>query len=257
MQSYLKGKPSSSLIKITRYASEGLSTVQIVAPLPSDFGFTVGSEFSAPFDVSMSAGLLQKVLALQGISQKIGIRMRNMYANPVPTEISVELEFAAYNNAADDVVVPVVNLAAISLGTALDSEATEAKINKAKEKIYQMSKMVPLYDTLPQEQNTGGVEEAGREIPDSLKQTFDNISKFLGLIRGPEPLVLEFGNFIRIPDVYITSMAPQFSNVLDKAGLPMYCKCPVTFTLEKYPTSPDVTGWFTGYQYDISAGRAR
>ena len=256
MQQHLRSKPSSSLIKITRFGDGGnLDTVRILSPLPSDFGFTVGSEFSAPFDVSMSAGLLQKTLALSNISQKIGIRMKNMYANPVPTEISVELEFAAYNSAADDVVAPVVQLAGIALGTNLDAEATERKIDDAVNKLYQIAKAAGA-GASEDDQDTGGVSKPSFELPID-KETFNNISSFLGLITGPELLVLEFGDFVRIPDVYITSMAPQFSNVLDKAGLPMYCKCPVTFTLEYYPTSPDVTGWFSGYQYDRTAGRAR
>lgn len=102
----------------------------VEAPLPDNFGFTVGSEYTTPFDLGSVSGTLQKLYAIGGISAPVGLRMRKMYANPEPTEISFEMEFAAYHSAKEDVVVPIVTLMVMSLGRVITKQDVEAAIEK-------------------------------------------------------------------------------------------------------------------------------
>jgi len=292
-QQYLNELPSSKVVKIRGGDDGGLI---VLAPLPAEYGYTVGSEYSAPFDVSLPAGVLQKSMALSGISQKIGIRMQNMYSNPVPTEISVDLEFNAFYDARKEVVEPVINLAQMSLGTSLDDDYLKQIFAEVKQKLYD-----PVGDRLreswtnaknaasniyqgvtnPVSNAVGSVTDTLGTIDDAIGgafgryspttpvaetpsapigaetpqpdvsnllseeklDTFNHIMEFLGVIRGPAPQILSFGNFLTISDAYLTSISPRFSNVLDKQGFPMSCTCSVTFTLGMYPIAEDVATW--------------
>ena len=222
----------------------GVEGHTVLAPLPETFGFTVGSEFSSPFDTGISSGVVQKALAISSISQKIGLRMKKMYANPEPTEISFDLEFQAYYSASDEVVVPVIKLAAMSLGrtlTNLNDRAAEV-IRKVGQTAGSVGDFVSSTSEghLDEEANTGGIVK--------------RIANLIGLIEGPNTQTIMFGNLYTMTDCYITSMSPQFSNVLDKNGLPMSATCSITVTLEQYPIADDVIGWFDNSSVTINPG---
>ena len=214
----------------------------VLAPLPETFGFTVGSEFSAPFDTGISSGIVQKALAIGSISQKIGLRMKKMYANPEPTEISFDLEFQAYYSASDEVVIPIIKLAAMSLGrsmTDLDARAA-AILNKVSQSFGGGGGGLMSIIVAGQEANTGGIVE--------------RIANLIGLIEGPNTQTIMFGNLYTMTNCYITSMSPQFSNVLDKDGFPMSATCSITVTLEQYPIANDVIEWFDNSSVTINPG---
>ena len=78
----------------------------VQAPLPDDFGFTVGNVYSTPFDTGGLSETMQKALALtskatdtSAFSGKLGITMDKVFTNPEPTEISFDLEFTAFYDA--------------------------------------------------------------------------------------------------------------------------------------------------------------
>lgn len=265
-QQRLNELPKSKVIEIIGGDNGEL---RVRAPLPAEYGYTVGSEYSAPFDVSLPSGILQKTMALANVSQKIGIRMQNMYSNPVPTEISLDLEFDAYYDAKMEVLAPVIDLAHMSLGTALDREHLNQVLAEIKEKLTPAALATkdaaanategvrnawdehvwlfgnpksPLPETVPETDSTGS-EKPTQDISNKSGEMFDNVMQFVGIIRGPAPQILTMGTFITISDAYLTSISPRFSNVLDRDGFPMSCKCSVTFTLGRYPIAEDVANW--------------
>jgi len=267
-QQRLNELPKSKVIEIIG-GDDG--NIRVRAPLPAEYGYTVGSEYSAPFDVSLPSGILQKGMALANISQKIGIRMQNMYSNPVPTEISLDLEFDAYYNARTEVVMPVLNLAHMSLGTALDREYLDQVLGEIKEKLTPAalaaknaaanategvidnswllgnpSSPIPTPAPTPDVTDSTGAEVPTQDVSRKSGEMFNNVMEFIGIIRGPAPQILTMGTFITISDAYLTSISPRFSNVLDKDGFPMSCKCSVTFTLGRYPIAEDVANWHSG-----------
>ena len=241
-QKYLEQQNPASLVEIVE--NSGVESHRVIAPLPETFGFTVGSEFSSPFDTGISSGLVQKALAIGSISQKIGLRMKKMYANPEPVEISFDLEFTAFYSAADEVVAPVIRLAAMSLGRSiqdLDERAHEV-IRKVAGKAGSVGDAVL-------------VKSEGHMEQDSTSgNIIKRVADLIGIIEGPNTQWIRFGNIYEIPDVYITSISPQFSNVLDKRGYPMSAVCSVTVTLEQYPIADDVLDWF-GQGSGVSVNR--
>lgn len=283
-QQRLNELPKSKVIEIVGGDS---GEIRVRAPLPAEYGYTVGSEYSAPFDVSLPSGILQKGMALANISQKIGIRMQNMYSNPVPTEISLDLEFDAYYNARTEVVLPVLNLAHMSLGTALDREHLNQVLGEIKEKLTPAALAAkkaaanatetaanategfrednrwlfgnvqsPIPQPTPDESDSTGAEVPSQDVPSKSGEMFNNVLEFVGIIRGPAPQILTMGTFITISDAYLTSISPRFSNVLDRDGFPMSCKCSVTFTLGRYPIAEDVANWH-GDGYNNTRWNAR
>lgn len=216
----------------------------VYAPLPETFGFTVGSEFSAPFDTGISSGLVQKALAIGSISQKIGLRMKKMYANPEPTEISFDLEFNAYYSAADEVVVPVIKLAAMSLGRSI-----EDLNERAQEAIRRIGQTAGDVGDLVSGKTEGYLDEGS-----STGGIVKRIANLIGLIEGPNTQTIMFGNLYTIDNCYITSISPQFSNVLDKDGFPLSAICSVTVTLEQYPIADDVIDWFDNSSVSVNRG---
>lgn len=216
---------------------------RVYAPLPDGFGFTVGSEYSAPFDVSSLSGGLQKAYAIAGFAQKIGMRMRKFYTNPEPTELSVEMEFTAEVDAKTDVLYPVVALKMMALGSILDLGKLNEKTRDA---------FIAISNGLKGVAQTFGIEAPtpdGEYIVQfdensSLGQKADGILKTIGFISAPRFVNVKFGNVMTWERCYITSVATTFSNVLDKDGYPLSAKCTVTITPEKYPVSDDIVDIF-------------
>jgi len=263
MQTWLESKDPRKLIKIR--GRVGGQYRSVIAPLPDNFGFTVGSEFSTPFDVSLPAGAIQKAAFVANISQKIGVRMRKMYSNPEPVEISFEMEFVSFYSARDEVLIPILNLTSMSLGTQLNDEELERRIreaaagvssffNEATQELSiddqvqnalgrQRSLEESIRNGTPLRRENGERERS--DIENRSRDAFNWVAERVGIILGPETQTLNFGNFISIPNVYITSIAPQFSNTLDVEGIPVSAKVNVTCTLELYPTAEDVAGWFS------------
>lgn len=249
----------NTLMKITEngQGGEGLT---VLAPLPETFGFTVGSEFSAPFDAGISSGLLQKAIFVAGLSQKLGMRMKKMYANPEPVEMSYELEFTAYYNAYHEVVEPVLKLLIMSLGRSIDwdkmDERTkqikvwlEQKLGEFTERPETSSEEDPSESAgnLPQVPQVNGLSGVSDFVPTTQEEwngMIKRVGDFIGIIEGPNTQSVSFGNLMSIDNVFITSVAPQFSNVLDANGVPVHCTCSITMTLENYPIADDILTWF-------------
>jgi len=221
-------------VKITAYGGDkGIEMVE--APLPETFGVTVGSEFSAPFDGNLVNGTLAKVAALQGMAKKTGMSGNKMYSNPEPSEISFELEFEAYYSAKEEVLLPVALLMTMALGTHLTMEDLDASTRRF------LGKADNFLGT-SSENTYDSVDVASQ----NTEHWADRISNFIGFIQGPRKVRINFGNTFRLPSVWISSVSPQFSNVLDAEGYPMSATASVTCVLEQEPIVEDVNEWFSG-----------
>lgn len=216
---------------------------RVYAPLPDGFGFTAGSEYSSPFDVTSLSGGLQKAYAVAGFAQKIGMRMRKFYTNPEPTEISIDMEFTAEVDTRTDVIYPVIALYRMSLGSILDlakiNEKTKNAFLTINNSLKGITETFNLEDPLPDEGYVIPLDENS-----SLGEKADGILRTIGFISSPSYINVQFGNVMTWEKCYITSVATSFSNVLDANGYPLSAKCTVTITPEKYPVSDDIVEVF-------------
>lgn len=214
---------------------------RVEAPLPADFGFTVGSEYTTPFDIGNISGGLQKLYAVGGISNSPGLRMRKMYANPEPTELSFDMEFAAYHSAKEDVAVPIITLMLMSLGRVVRSGDVENAI----EKFGKLAASGASLFGFGEEGVTNATAGAKETISDeSTGGKTSRLLDMINLITAPDVCTISFGDFLIIEKAYITSTAVQFSNVLDRDGYPMSGKVSVTATMQRAPVADDIAGYF-------------
>lgn len=227
-------------VRIISHKSTGRPEI-VEAPLPDQFGVTVGSEFSAPFDGNLVSGSLAKVAALQGVAKKTGTSGRKMYSNPEPSEISIDLEFEAYYSAKEEVVLPVALLMAMSLGTTLDSARLEQN----------MLQYLSLGDNLTGF-NTAEEVESVDIVSEEQEEWSDRIMELIGFLQGPRKVRVHFGRTMVLPSVWVASVAPQFSNVLDPNGFPMSATVSVTFALEMEPVVEDLNQWFSNVTEQVS-----
>lgn len=215
------------IIKMKPVGNEELA---VKAPLPENFGFTVGSEFSAPFDAQFVGGAIQKAFAASGVSSKLGVSTRKMYSNPEPTEISFDMQFEAYESAMDDVLIPIIKLMSMSIGRRMSltdaANTIEELINSLSRRLRGEEAFSP--GTLSSSATSGTAGNAA-----------DRVFGFLGFIAGPSLVKLRFGNIITFKNTYVTSVAPSFSNILDPDGVPMSATVSVTCILEEDPTLND------------------
>lgn len=219
---------------------------KVEAPLPPDFGFTVGSEFTTPFDVGSMSGGLQKLYAIGQISNPVGLRMRKMYANPEPVEISFEMEFAAYYSAKEEVVMPVVVLTTMCLGREAKYSDIENTVRKMGTAAVKGASLIGFGGDGADQVNqaTGSAADAVRDS--EYAGAGDRLMGLIGLIKAPEVATIKFGDFLTITDVFLTSTAIQFSNTVDRDGYPMSAKVSVTCTLQVAPVADDVVKMFGG-----------
>jgi hypothetical protein len=227
------------IIITQRYRGEAM---RVQAPLPDGFGLTVGSEFATPFDTGNVNSTLSKALTIANISQKASIRMKKMYANPTPTEISFDMEFNSYYNAMEEVVLPTVRLMGMSLGRSLDwpglKHDIEKLLKKAEEGINMASEAVGAGAPL---------KNAAESVPNTNEKVDENISKvadLFNIIQGPPTVEVKFGKVMRLGECYITSVGAKFSNVLDVNGYPTSCVCSVTVTPRQAPVMDDLVKYF-------------
>ena len=214
-------------IRIKQFGTD----LNVKAPLPDEFGFTVGSEFSAPFDGQFLSGALAKGAAAFGVASKRGVQTKKLYTSPEPTEISFDMHFEAYEDAVIDVYHPTIKIMSMSLGSTLDLEDTKEKIKKLVE---------PVASNVPN-RFSDEIDNTGDSITE-LATGNPNASRawdFLNFLEGPPTVKIRFGNVITFSEAYISSVSPSFSNIMDSDGIPMSCTVSVTAILEKDPVVDD------------------
>lgn len=240
MQRYLEETTlPEQRITITQRFSEQSWKVQ--APLPDNFGLTVGSEFATPFDTGNVNSILSKALTIANISQKASIRMKKMYSNPTPTEISFDMEFNSFYDAYAEVVYPTVVLMGMSLGRSLDWPGLkvdiEALLRKANEGISKAGETIGAGDIL---KNTKATVPTSETTDKNISKTAD----LFNIIQGPPTVEVRFGKVLRLGECFITSVGAKFSNVLDVNGYPTSCVCSVTVTPRQAPVMDDLYKYF-------------
>lgn len=215
---------------------DGMVTM-VEAPLPPTFGLTVGSEFSAPFDAQSLAGVLQKfkIPAAGGLARRVGVATTKFYSNPEPTEISMELEFKAEYSARHEVAEPVVALMLMSLGEAFTGEKFKETLNSIRDGLSDLTKGFI---------SKSGDGDASGDEADDIWSNADNAMSLIGLIEGPEAVRIRFGNLYELANVWVSSVSPQFSNVVDAEGMPLSCICSVTAVIQRDPVKEDLMSFF-------------
>lgn len=255
MQYKMNETPQKFKVTIRQTSNDGVSR-KVEAPLPEQFGFTVGSEFSAPFDANSLGGVLQKMkLPFAGqISRKVGVVTTKYYSNPEPTEISFDIEFHAEVSAREEVLAPVVSLMMMSLGTELSVDDVERELAKVAGFGRSILDLVsPTLMDSEGEENEEAAEEVDSEADNStiigltrggVDEYGDDVLGFIGLLKGPDITSVRFGEVYELHDAWISSVSPQFNNVVDLEGIPLSCTCSVTCILQRDPTTTALNGYF-------------
>lgn len=232
-------------VRITQNSDDGEAYIE--APLPAEFGFSVGSQFTATFDANTLSGVLQKFkLPFAGnISKRVGVATTKFYSNPEPTEITFDLEFHAEYSARDEVVAPMVALAALSLGKKLEFDRIAEEVGK----LYDLGrdgidKLMKLLPSLLEDDPTDEIEFDSQNLSRKQKQGLSSALDFIGLIEGPNTVSIRFGNVYILDDVWVSSVTPVFSNVVDAEGLPLAGTCSVTAVLRRDPVVDDLNRAF-------------
>lgn len=220
---------------------------RVEAPLPPDFGMTVGSEYTTPLDTMAMSGTIQKAYVLGGLSQPVGLRMRKMYSNPEPTELSFDMTFDAYYSAKEEVAIPVITLMIMALGRVVEYQDVENALRQMAVLAEKGAELTASAINLKGE--AGQISEGLNGLADQSQQGNraeygSKVMEMISLIKSPEMVTLKFGDFITIDNAYITSTGVQFSNVLDKDGFPMSAKVSVTCTLQVAPVADDIVRMF-------------
>lgn len=213
----------------------------VSAPLPQEFGFTVGSNYSTPFDMQGLGENIQKLAALTGVSQKMSVNMQKVFINPEPTEISFEMEFNAYYSARDEVLAPIIKLLFMSLASKLSFDDAKQSIDRLIDKVSSSANQFGI--TIPENTLRGFLNTS-----DETDEIGGKAFSLLRLIKSPEMVNVSFGNVYKLKNTYISSVAPQFRNVLDKDGIPMSATCNVTLVLRDVPLKETLSDeWFEGF----------
>lgn len=237
----LEGLDEKHKITIIRQKDADLTVLQ--APLPDQFGFSVGSEFTAPFDAQALAGVLQKLkIPTAGLSRRVGVVTTKFYSNPEPTEISFEMHFHAEYSARHEVMEPTFALMGMSLGKNMTSEDLIAVIDKFRDSIADLTGI----ESISSGSNSEGANDSssgGGDIGEWSRST-DGALALIGLIESPETVIIKFGNVYALDNVWISSVTPSFSNTVDAEGFPLSCTCSVNAVLQRDPVIDDLRRFF-------------
>lgn len=223
-------------------SSDVFGNLLVESALPDEFGFTVSSNYSTPFDTQSLGEILQKGSAIAGISQKTAFAMNKAFINPEPSEISFEMHFDAFYSARMEVLLPVFRLLEMSLPTLLTYESAKERITQVIESIKES-----LGGTQVDESIFDGIRNTFSRNPDEeVQETIDKGLALLRVLSSPSTVNIQFGNTYVLTDTYISSVSVSFSNVLDGEGLPLSAVCSVTALPRRVPTKELIAGeWFT------------
>ena len=193
---------------------------RVKAPLPEQFGYSVGSEIGTPFAGYGTDGALSKVLALQfGVSSRVGLITQKLYQGPQETEISFDLNFNAYYSSRLEVMAPIVKLMMMSVGQ-------EQSVNDAKEGVLnEVRRMLTATDRAG-----SAVAEFVTGADFSIEE--GSAAELIRFMRTPSLCSVRVGKIFTLNKVFISNVTPSFSNVLDNEFLPMSASCNVTIELQ-------------------------
>lgn len=247
MQEYLNGIDDKHKIVV----SSGGLTVE--CPLPDDFGLTIGSSYTTLFDLGSLNGALSKGAAFLSISQKVGVSMKRMFTNPEPSEISFEMEFAAYHDALSEVVIPIKSMLLMAAPSTMNFSEGLSRVREISGGLEEVAHNVQdssgdivggvagaVGGVLGQIDAALGNLQAQPETSSSVQKAMD----IIGFIQGPDKATVRFGNVLTLRDAFISSVGFRMSNVLDSRGYPMKGSCSVTVVLENTPLKHSVNEWF-------------
>lgn len=196
-------------------------SIRVHAPLPEQVGFGVANEVSSPFSQYIPTGKITQLLYLTGRTAASGISIRKMFTGVQQPDISFEMEFRAYEDAYNEVVIPTKLL--LMMGAAehrgqLNEEQLEA-VASASNKFKDVVNMATTY--------AAGGNDSVRIQGDVEEETINDLIK---LVEGPEPVTVKFGRFLTLRNCLISSVNAEFSTVLDFNKIPMHSKVSMTVT---------------------------
>ena len=179
-------------------------TPKVIAHLPDSVSFGVASRFTDPFSKFSSDGTLHALFTnFTGKSLNTGMVTKKVYTGPEQPDITLELSFEAYYDAAEEVVAPVRELMLMAVG------ANQSTLSAAL--------------------SAAGVSE---QQMDEQEKEIVNAARELTLINSPEKITIRVGRTLRLPHVYIGNVNATFSNVLDYNRLPTAAQVSLTLIPE-------------------------
>lgn len=237
-QTFMKTVPRANKIRFRMH------TGVVEAPLMDNVSFTVGSQYSAPFDSDLVSGNLSRAVLATGHAPKVGISTTKYYVSPEPAEVTFDLEFKAFYDAREEVFIPVARLVIAALGIETTYEEMKAELAKVVGWIEVNTgfSVGASNDDVEGSNNTGLDSTTVEELEDSAS----DITEFVSVLRAPpRTSVINVGNIYTLESVYISSVSPQFSNVVDSRGYPMSATVSVTAVFERSPTANSMARAFS------------
>jgi hypothetical protein len=231
-------KPGLSIAQKIIVKQSFNSHVQVEAPLPEQYGLSLGNEISAPFGAYALSNDLIRVMALYGISTSVGMTTTKFFTGLQQPDISTELQFRAYHSAMDDVVAPVIALAYMASGIFMDTAATQ--------KIGGKISITGIITDILNEIGTGVdlLTDLVKAPPPLPHVSENSIKQIFRLVKGPSTVDVRFGNVFSLSQCYISSFSVNFSNELDYEDMPTSADVSLTLT-PKVPL--DAAGVFRAF----------
>ena len=193
------------------------TTYRIEAPLPESFGVGIGAEISSPFSGYAAEGTLANLASnFLKVSSKTGLITKKLYLGPDQPDINLDLKFEAYYSGLEEVIMPVMNLQLMAAG--YNGTLTEA------------------------------LEKADQTLSDKFLATLNdatggnnaNVTDLVRYIEAPGLITIIVGGVYVLRNVFISSIQPSFSNVLDADDYPMSAEVSISITPQDPLTKGDI-----------------
>ena len=197
--------------------------VRIYSPMPEQMTMGVGSEIGSPFAGYATDGKLAQVLALSGISHKVGIVTTKMFMGPDNPDISLDLKFETYHNAKYDVLFPAINLMTWATSYQDVFDVTQIAEN-ADQNLQDI-----INDTFKGLEFTEEVTEGAVNFVTGSNVDID-LSKVIKFLKAPPLCHVYYGTFFTMKEVYLSNVSVSFANTLDPQGIPTSATATVTLT---------------------------
>lgn len=189
-------------------------SLQVEAHLPENFAIGIGGEVSTPFSSFITDNTVTNLFKLGGTTFKTGFFTRKVYVGPETPDITFEVKFDTFYNAYDEVIVPVEKLMAFAAG--IDKSVLSLGYNQDEE----------------------GNINVFTETTNEHSQRID-VGSYLN---EPPICRVKIGDFIILPNGFITGVEPRFSNIMDSNGYPISADVSVTISLIEPLTAKHIIG---------------
>lgn len=226
---------------------EGVSPIRVVTPLPEDFNFSFGGEWSAPFEEGVIDNAKINMLSqMAGFKPATQSMTTQFWKGSSMSDITIPFQLVAINDAHTDVVVPLANLIRLSMPTNAGGgffRAPGPQLSasaETRDAVYSAASNLGDAAVSVGGAIVGGGKESLQKATESAQRTADDVGRAFNSITFKNKISLTLGQFARFDSVVITNIDPQVKSLFDANGKPMGVVVNVTFRLHQTPFADDI-----------------